>query len=82
MKLRPATTHDAALVCGLVLELAEYERAPAGAAVTTPAAMREALDPASEPRLHGIIAETGAGETAGCALFFRAYSSWRANWGV
>jgi diamine N-acetyltransferase len=82
MILRPATTDDAGLICDLVLELAEYERAPAGAAVTTPEAIREALDASSEPRLHALIAETDAGEPAGCALYFRAYSSWRANWGV
>jgi GNAT superfamily N-acetyltransferase len=81
MPLRQATTADAELICALVLELAEYERAPAGAAVTTPEAIRQALDPAARPRLDAIIAETDDGEPAGCALYFRAFSSWRANWG-
>jgi GNAT superfamily N-acetyltransferase len=81
MPLRQAAPADAELICALVLELAAYERAPAGAAVTTPGAIREALDPAAQPRLDAIIAETEDGEPAGCALYFRAFSSWRANWG-
>jgi GNAT superfamily N-acetyltransferase len=80
--IRPATPEDAALVCRLVLELAEYEQAAPGAAVTTPEAVRAHLDPAAEPRLYGLIAETDDGEPAGFALFFPIYSTWRASWGL
>jgi diamine N-acetyltransferase len=80
--VRPATPDDAEVVCALVLELAAYEQAAPGAAVTTPEAVRAHLDPAAEPRLHGFIAETGDGEPAGFALFFPVYSTWRANWGL
>ena len=82
MPLRPATPDDAALIARLILELADYEKAAPGDAVTTPEAVRAALDPAAEPRLYGLVAETDAGEPAGCALFFPIYSTWRANWGL
>ncbi len=80
--IRPATTADADLVYQLILDLAAYEKAEPGAVVTTPEAVRAALAPAATPRLHGLIAETEAGEPAGFALFFPVYSSWRANWGM
>ncbi len=80
--IRPATPDDAELVCALVLELAAYERAEPEAVATTPEAVRAALDPAAEPRLYGLIAETDDGEPAGFALFFPIYSSWRASWGL
>ena len=80
--IRPATPDDADLICQLILELAAYEQAPPGAAVTTPEAVRAALDPAAEPRLFGLVAETEAGEPAGFALFFPVYSTWRARWGL
>jgi GNAT superfamily N-acetyltransferase len=80
--IRPVTPDDAEVVCALVLELAEYEKARPGAAVTTPAAVRAALAPAADPRLSGFIAETDGGEPAGFALFFPIYSTWRANWGL
>lgn len=82
MPLRPATPDDAELVCALILELAAYEKAAPGAAVTTPEAVRAHLDPDARPRLEGFIAETDAGEPAGFALFFPIYSTWRANWGL
>lgn len=80
--VRPATPDDAELVCALVLELAAYEKAAPGAIVTTPEALRTHLDPSAEPRLYGLIAETPEGETAGFALFFPIYSTWRASWGL
>jgi GNAT superfamily N-acetyltransferase len=80
--IRPLTPDDAEVVCALVLELAAYEKAEPGAAVTTPEAVRAHLDPTAQPRLHGFLAETDAGEPAGFALFFPIYSTWRANWGL
>lgn len=80
--VRPATPNDADLVCNLVLELADYEKARPGDAVTTPEAIRAALAGDDGYRLNGVIAEDEAGRPVGCALYFRAYSTWRANWGV
>jgi GNAT superfamily N-acetyltransferase len=80
--IRPATPDDADLLCRLILELAAYEKAAPGAAVTTPEAVRSALDPAAEPRLSGLVAETDDGEATGFALFFPVFSTWRANWGL
>jgi len=68
-------------VASLVVELAEYERAPAGAVRTTPEAIRRALEAVEGPRLHALIAEDDAGAPVGCALYYRAFSSWRATWG-
>ena len=82
MPLRPLTPADAELVATLILELAAYEKAEPGAAVTTPEAVRMALDPDATPRLDGFLAETEAGEAAGFAVFFPIYSTWRANWGL
>lgn len=80
--IRPVTPADADLVCRLILDLAEYEKAAPGAAVTTPEAVRAALDPAASPRLDGLIAESDDGEAVGLALYFPIYSTWRANWGL
>ena len=82
MKLRPATPNDAELICRLILELAEYEKAEPGDAVTTPEAVRAALAATEGPQLGGLVAETDEGEAAGMALFFPVFSSWRANWGL
>jgi GNAT superfamily N-acetyltransferase len=80
--VRRASVADADLICDLVLELAEYEKARPGDTVTTPEAIRDALAGSTGHRLDGLIAEDEAGRPVGCALFFRAYSTWRANWGV
>ena len=83
--IRPATPTDAATVCALILELAEYERLRHDAA-TTPEAIRAALDPPpGAPRLDVLLAfadgEAG-GAPAGFALFFPVYSTFRAGWGL
>jgi GNAT superfamily N-acetyltransferase len=82
LKLRPATPDDAELICRLILELAEYEKAEPGAVVATPEAVRAALAADGGPQLWGLVAEDDAGEAAGMALFFPVFSSWRANWGL
>jgi len=82
MTLRPATPDDAALVCELVRELAEYERASASDVSATSADFRAALAPDAAPRLDCVLAFDDDGTAAGLALFFPAFSTWRANWGV
>jgi len=82
MTLRPATPDDAALVCELVRELAEYEKASADDVSATSADFRAALAPEAEPRLDCVLAFADDGEAAGLALFFPVFSTWRANWGL
>ena len=82
MTLRPATPDDAAIVCELVRELAEYEKASADDVSATSADFRAALAPDAEPRLDCVLAFADDGEAAGLALFFPAFSTWRANWGL
>ena len=87
--LRPAGPADAAAVCALILDLADYERLR-DEAHTTPEAIRRALDPApGAPRLDVLLAfpdgsaPDAPGEAAvGFALFFPVYSTFRAAWGV
>ena len=82
MTLRPATADDAALVCALVRELADYEKAEPGEVSATPEAFAAALAPDARPRLDGLLAFADDGEAAGVALFFPAFSTWRAGWGL
>ena len=79
--IRPATPADAETVCALILELADYERLR-DEAVTTPAAIAAALDPAAQPRLDALVAEDDAGEAVGFALFYPVFSTFRAAWGL
>lgn len=82
MTLRPATPADAETVSALILELAEYEKLR-DEAVTTPEAIRRALDPApGAPRLDVLLAEADGGEAAGFALFFPVFSTFQATWGL
>ena len=84
--LRPATSDDADLVCRLILELAAYEKAGPDDVATTPEAVRAALAPDAVPALSAVLAFVDDGRggeaPAGLALFYPAYSTWRANWGV
>lgn len=81
MTLRSATPDDAPLVCELIRELAAYEKARAEDVSATSASIRAALAPDAEPALSVLLAFEGD-EAAGFALFFPAYSTWRANWGM
>lgn len=88
--LRPATERDADAVCRLILDLAAYEKAGPDDVATTPEAVRAALAPDAVPALSALLAFDGDGrgggdgqeEPVGLALFYPAYSTWRANWGV
>ena len=83
--LRPATPDDAAAVCALILELADYEKLR-HAARTTPEAVRTALDPPpGTPRLDVLLAfadDAPGAEPVGFALFFPVYSTFEAAWGL
>ena len=82
MTLRTATPADADLVCALVHELGAYEKAAPGEVAATPATIAAALAADARPRLDALLAFADDGEPAGLALFFPAFSTWRANWGV
>ena len=82
MTLRPATPDDAAAVCALVRELAAYEKATAAEVSATTEAFAAALAPDARPRLGVRLAVAADGEVAGFALFFPAFSTWRAGWGL
>lgn len=82
MTLRPATPDDAPVVCELIRELAAYEKAHAEEVSVTSETLRAALAPDAEPPLSALLAIADDGEAAGFALFFPAYSTWRANWGM
>ena len=81
MTHRRATSADADVVCQLILDLAAYEKAGPDDVATTPEAVRSALAPDAVPALSALLAYEGD-EPAGLALTYRAYSTWRANWGV
>ncbi len=82
MTIRPATPADATTVHRLVLALAAYEKAGPDDVSATPETLAAALAPDAQPALTALLAFAGDGEPAGLALFFPAYSTWRANWGV
>ena len=81
MTLRPATPADAATVCELVRELAAYEKASADDVSASTAAFAASLAPDASPRLGCLLAEVD-GVAAGVAVFFPAFSTWRAGWGL
>ena len=81
MTLRPATPADAATVCELVRELAAYEKASADDVSASADAFAAALAPDASPRLGCLLAEVD-GVAAGVAVFFPAFSTWRAGWGL
>ena len=87
--LRLATPDDAATICALVFELADYEKLRAEAR-TTPEAIRSALDPPpGAPRLDVLLAfadgappDAPGTDAIGFALFFPIYSTFEAAWGL
>ncbi len=81
MTVRAATPDDAPAVCALVRDLAAYERAQAGEVAATPEAFAAALAPDASPRLGALLAEVD-GQPVGVAIFFPAFSTWWAGWGL
>jgi GNAT superfamily N-acetyltransferase len=78
--VRPIRPTDVPAVVGLVRELAAYEKAE-HEALMTEQQLRDALfGPA--PALFGHVARTEDGETAGFALWFLNFSTWRGTHGI
>jgi GNAT superfamily N-acetyltransferase len=79
LKIRPATINDAALLAGMILELAEYEKLAHEASVTPESIARDGFGP--KPKFRAVIAELD-GKPAGYAVFFEFYSTFQARAGL
>lgn len=77
--VRPARPDDVELIFSLILELAEYERAPEQVAGTPELLAMALFGPA--PSAEALIAETG-GEPVGFALFHGTFSTWECRPGI
>ena len=78
--MRPAREEDVADIHRLVLELADYEKAPAKVEASA-ADLADALF-APTPRVHCHVADSGEGDLAGMALWYVTYSTWTGRHGI
>ena len=74
LSIRPATIDDVPLLRTLIRELADYEHELSTVAITEADLARDGFGP--EPKFRALIAEWDQ-QSAGYALFFDFYSSWR-----
>ena len=74
LSIRSATVEDAALIRGLIRELADYEHGLDRVSITQSDILRDGFGP--QPKFRAVIAEWD-GKPAGYALFFELYSTWR-----
>lgn len=79
LKIRAATSGDAALLKTLIHELAEYEKRAAETIVTEEDILRDGFG--ERPKFRVLIAEWD-GKPAGYALFFEFYSSFQGRAGL
>jgi GNAT superfamily N-acetyltransferase len=79
VRLRAARADDADALHGLVVALAEYERAPYEVVATAEDLARALGGPA--PRLFGLVAER-EGRIVGFAVWFYTYSTWLGRHGM
>jgi GNAT superfamily N-acetyltransferase len=79
VSIRPAGPADVELIFALIVELAEYERAPEKV-VGTPELLREALF-GQAPAAEAVIAERD-GQAVGFALFHGTFSTWECRAGI
>jgi GNAT superfamily N-acetyltransferase len=84
MTVRPALPADVPEILAMIRELATYEREP-DAVLATEEDLQEALF-GEQPRAYALIADHPAGEdgalTAGFALYFLNFSTWRGRCGI
>jgi len=71
--IRRATASDAPLICGMIRELADFERELDQVDATPEDLVRDGFR--ENPSFHAFIAEW-EGETAAYALYFFTYSTW------
>lgn len=74
LTIRPAMVDDAALLRTLIWELADYEKEPDEVRITADDLARDGFG--ATPQFRALIAEWD-GQSAGFALFFGYYSTWR-----
>lgn len=80
--IRSAHPGDAEAVCGLIRELAAYEKL-SHEAHPDPDAVRQHLAPGASPRCEALLAvDDASGEVFGFALFFPNYSTFLTRWGI
>ena len=79
VRIRPAEPADVELLHGLIVDLANYERAPERV-VGTPELLRGALF-GDRPAAEAVIAEVD-GEPAGFAVFHSTFSTWECRPGI
>lgn len=79
MHIRPATPEDVPEMLALIRELAEYEREPKAVEATEADLLRDGFGPS--PRFSALVADE-AGSTAGLALYFYNWSTWRGRAGI
>jgi GNAT superfamily N-acetyltransferase len=77
--IRKAVASDVPQIRALIGELAAYERAPREAVASEADLLRDGFG--AQPRFACLVA-TFSGETAGFALYFHNYSTWRGQWGL
>jgi GNAT superfamily N-acetyltransferase len=79
LSIRRATPEDAALLCAMVRELAEFERGLDQVRASEADLLRDGFG--SQPKFRALIAEWN-GDVAGYALFFGFYSTWAGRSGI
>ena len=73
IRIRPATVHDATLLCAMTRELAEFEKCLDQVAIGEEDLVRDGFG--ERPLFRALIAEWD-GQPAGCAVIFGYYSTW------
>jgi len=73
LHIRPANVHDAALLCSMIRELAEFEHELEWVTIREEDLARDGFG--DHPRFRALVAEW-EGQPAGYALFFGYYSTW------
>jgi GNAT superfamily N-acetyltransferase len=79
LQLRPAQAEDVPTIHKLIRGLAEYEHEPHAAEATEQDLLRDGFG--AYPRFHCILAEWD-GATAGFALYYYNYSTWKGRPGI
>ncbi len=80
MPIRPAQETDLDTIIELIHALADYEREPDAVELERETLRRHLFGP--RPYAEVLIAETDAGESAGFALFFHNFSTWKGKPGI
>ena len=79
LSIRPATIDDAALLTGMIRELAEFERLAHEMNTTEEDLVRDGFGP--HPKFRAVVAQWN-GEPVGYAVFFEFYSSFQGRAGL